>query len=172
MVLIQDMTVQTVDEQFEKLTDLLISVVENGASVNFVLPLSRDVARKFWHQVRDAVQTGEKIVLVAMDGDNIAGSVQLGLAWQPNGQHRAEVQKLIVHPDYRRQGVARMLMSELERIARERGRMTLFLDTEKDSIAEGMYAKLGYQRCGEIPQFALNPYGEMKSTVLFYKLLV
>lgn len=168
---IENLTVETFEMYLDGLVSLLIDAVEGGASVNFVSPFTAEMALKFWQQTRDAVKSGDKIVLMALQDGHVAGTVQLSLAWQPNGQHRAEVQKLLVHRDFRRQGIARALMTEVERIAREQGRFTLVLDTEKDSIAEDMYARFGYQRVGEIPNFALNTQGEMTSTIIFYKLL-
>lgn len=48
----------------------------------------------------------------------IVGTVQLGFHISPNGWHRADVRKLLVHPDYERRGVARRLMEALEEEAR------------------------------------------------------
>ena len=110
-------------------------------------------------------------MLVARDDQGIVGTVQLQPSWAPNQPHRADVAKLIVHRRARGRGVARALMQELERRARERNLRLLLLDTCKGSPAERLYTSLGWTRMGEVPNFALNPDGSWCDTVFFYKQL-
>jgi acetyltransferase len=88
-----------------------------------------------------------------------------------NGRHRAEVQKLQVLRAARGNGVATLLMGELEAEARRRGRSLLFLDTLLASHAEDVYRHLGWTRAGEIPDYATSPDGELFPTVLYFKQL-
>ena len=62
----------------EALIDLLIDVVEHGASVGFVLPLSRSIAGAYWDDVADAMRAGSRRLWVAHRGGRIVGTVQLG----------------------------------------------------------------------------------------------
>lgn len=78
---------------------------------------------------------------------------------------------MIVHTGARRQGVGAALMRAVEAAARDRGLSTLVLDTAKGDPAEAMYRKLGWIEAGSIPDYALDPAGRMRATVLFYKLL-
>jgi hypothetical protein len=77
--------------------------VYDGASMNFVLPLSLDDARVFWDRHASAVTEGNEIVFLAManDATGLVGCVVLAHAWAPNAPHRAEVGKLMVHPTAR-----------------------------------------------------------------------
>ena len=50
------------------------------------------------------------------------------------------------------------------------GRTLLVLDTEVGSVAESVYRRRGWQRAGEIPDFALTPDGRLHATVYYYKL--
>ena len=95
----------------------------------------------------------------------------LELAGQPNGRHRAEVQKLFVMRRFRRRGVARSLMLALEAEAAASGRNLLVLDTRVGDPAEQLYQQVGYQRVGVIPAFARNAAGTLDATVLFYNTL-
>ena len=58
------------------LADLLIDCVEGGASVSFMLPMTRDKALHFWRKAADSAARGERILLVAEDEAGIAGTVQ------------------------------------------------------------------------------------------------
>jgi RimJ/RimL family protein N-acetyltransferase len=47
----------------------------------------------------------------------------------------------------------------------------LVLDTEKGGPGEQLYARIGYSRVGEIPEFAQIRDGAYCATVFFYRLL-
>lgn len=152
---------------------LLHACVHAGASVNFILPYSRDDAERFWREkILPAAEGGRRTVLVAQRDGRIVGSVQLDHDTPPNQPHRAEVAKLLVHPDARRQGVARLLMEELERLATRLGRSLLTLDTRTGDKAEPLYVSLGYQTVGVIPGYCLDPFeGRLDATTIMYKTL-
>src|SRR5688572_32755281 len=102
---------------------LLHACVHDGASVGFVLPFTQDEGEAFWsRKVLPAIRDGGLVLFVAQKGGRVAGSVQLGYDTPPNQPHRTEVRKLLVHPDFRRLGIARALMAELERTASKLGR--------------------------------------------------
>jgi putative acetyltransferase len=57
----------------------------------------------------------------------------------------AEVKRMYVRPGFRRQGIARMIVSELEAWSSELGFHTLILETGKaQPEAIGLYMKIGY----------------------------
>jgi acetyltransferase len=150
------------------LCGLLAETVEGGASVGFLAPVARATAEKYWKGVFDTLGSG-RMLWIASEDDNIVGSVQLELCAKENGLHRAEVQKLFVLKSHRGRGIARRLMDELESFARSQGRSLLVLDTLAGSDAETVYGKLGWQRAGQIPKFAADPWGKLFPTVYFYK---
>ena len=99
------------DHDLDMLSDILHAVVHVGAGVSFVVPFSLDDAREFWViKVLPGVRARTRRVLLARSNARIVGTVQLDLAMPPNQRHRAEVAKLLVHPDARRRGIARALM--------------------------------------------------------------
>lgn len=155
----------------DMLGTVLHACVHSGASVSFVLPFSHDDARVFWRtKVLPAVQSGLCLVLVARGGGQILGTVQLDLATPPNQPHRAEVRKLLVHPDARRRGIARALMLALEQEARAAHRNLLTLDTVTGGFAEPLYLSLGYVKVGAIPRYAVRPNSpELDATTIMYK---
>ena len=56
---------------------------------------------------------------------------------------------LVTHPDYRRQGYAKILMEKAEAHAREIGANKLWFDTAPElDAAKKLYEKLGYKMCG------------------------
>lgn len=164
----------TTDAVVDGLADVLHAVVHDGAGVSFIVPFSRDDAREFWRtRVAPAVVARTRRVLIVRDGTQIAGTVQLDLATPPNQAHRAEVMKLLVHPTYRRLGIARRLMESLEDVARQENRTLLTLDTWTGKPAERLYRSLGYVVAGVIPGFARGSLTtDLESTTFMYKHLV
>jgi ribosomal protein S18 acetylase RimI-like enzyme len=151
------------------LSDILVEVVANGGSVSFMHPLARNVAADFWKDSLARAASGGRVVLGAWEGDDLVGTVMLDLATPPNQPHRAEIVKLMTRLSRRGRGVARSLMLEAERIAVERGRTLLVLDTAADGGAAGLYEGIGYQRVGMIPGYALTPLGGLTGTIIYFK---
>ena len=157
------------DQQLEELSDVLVDCVEGGASVSFMLPLTRDRALGFWRGVAAGVETGARALLVAEDEHGICGTVQLIFDLPENQPHRADVAKMLVHRRARRKGVAAALLKAVEATARECGKSLLVLDTVTGGDAERIYERLGWQRVGVIPEYALFPAGGFCSTTVFYR---
>lgn len=155
------------------LADLLIDCVEGGASVSFMPPLERGRAEVFWTDALARASRGERIVLVAEEQttQEVVGTVQLLLAMPENQPHRGEISKMLVHTRARRRGVAEALMRAAEAAAREVSKTLLVLDTSS-AEAERLYRRLGWERVGTIPGYALWPDGALCDTTIFYKHLL
>jgi len=117
-------------------------------------------------------RTGKRIVLVSRHAGQITGTVQLDYDTPANQPHRAEIRKLLVHPEHRRHGIAKMLMADIETIAARLGRNLITLDTRTGDMAEPLYAALGYRRAGIIPGYCLDTSASrFDSTTVMYKSL-
>ena len=157
------------DAQIAALADLLMDVVEGGASVGFMQPLTRDRAERFWRRVAGGVAGGERALMVAEDADGICGTVQLVLDQPENQPHRADLVKMLVLRRTRGRGLGAALMREAERVARECGRTLLVLDAVTGGDGARLYERLGWTRVGEIPRYALYPAGGFCSTTYYYR---
>ena len=155
------------------LARLLHACVHAGASVNFVMPFPPAEAEAFWRlKVLPSMWEGSRMLLVAEVEGRLAGTVQLATDTPPNQPHRADVSKLLVHPDARRRGVGRALMAEIETLAEEAGRTLLTLDTRTGDAAEPLYASLGYVTAGTIPGYCRDPFEDrLDATTIMYKAL-
>ncbi len=151
------------------LSELLVEVVANGGSVSFMHPLPLEVAETFWEGSLAAAARGERVVLGAFDDDSLVGTVTLLLDCPPNQPHRADIAKLMTRMSHRGRGVARALMRAVERVAVERERTLLVLDTAADGGASTLYEGLGFTLAGVIPDYALKPHGGLTATVIYWK---
>jgi GNAT superfamily N-acetyltransferase len=169
--MIVSFTPEEAENRIDQLADLLVDAVDSGASLGFMPPLSNAEALAYWRDVIAAMRAGHRVLLAAMDGNLVQGSIQLDLERRANGNHRGEAMKLFVHRRARRRGLAKALMAELESTARRIGRTLLIMDTRKGGDAEKMCESLGYVRYGEVPRYARSANGELHTTAFFYRRL-
>jgi GNAT superfamily N-acetyltransferase len=159
------------EREIEGLSDVLIDCVEGGASVSFMLPMSRAKAEAFWRTTSASMARGERMVFAAEDdAGTIVGTVQIVLAQPENQPHRGDLSKMLVHRRARKRGIGAALLAAAETGARDAGKTLLVLDTASDD-AERLYARAGWQRCGQIPNYALWPDGTPCATTYFFKFL-
>jgi len=172
-IVISSLSVDAASDQVAALGALLHACVHNGASIGFVLPFSVQQSEGYWRdKVLPRVRDGSVLLLVARTGERIVGSVQLDHDTPPNQPHRAELRKLLVHPEFRRQGIARALMAAVEALARRRGRSLITLDTRTGDAAERLYAELGYSTAGVIPDWCRDTIEDrLDPTTVMYKRL-
>lgn len=164
----QILTVEQAKEAHAVLCNVLRACVAEGASIGFIsedpLPM-----QQLWHGVIASLASGEKQLIVARQQGKIVATLIVVLGMPANGRHRAEIAKLLVHPQARRQGIARELLSRGERLAAEAGRTLLVLDTRTGDLAEQLYLSQGWKISGQIPNFALSTEGVLDATTVMYK---
>jgi GNAT superfamily N-acetyltransferase len=154
-----------------ELADILVDAVAHGASVNFMAGISQEEASTFWRSQLGGVADGYRRLIVADDGKRLVGTVVLTFAPQPNAPHRAEIGKMLVLSQLRRQGLGRRLLAAAEASAFAVGRTLLLLDTESGSAGDRLYRSCGWSEYGRVPGHAFTPDGRLAETTMFYKQL-
>jgi GNAT superfamily N-acetyltransferase len=158
------------ERHIKELSEVLLDCVEGGASVSFMLPMTYAKAEDFWRGVTASVARGERVLLIAEEAGSVVGTVQIILSQPENQPHRGDLAKMLVHRRARRLGAGAALLAAAELAAIEAGKTLLVLDTASGD-AERLYARLGWQRCGVIPGYALLPQGGLCDTTVFYRQL-
>ena len=91
--------------------------------------------------------------LVAIDGDTVAGYVG-----SQSVLDEADMMNIAVAPEYRRQGIADILISELIQRLTDRGVCMLTLEVRvSNTPAICLYEKLGFQTVGKRPNYYAHP---------------
>jgi ribosomal protein S18 acetylase RimI-like enzyme len=171
-IVIETLPAEQAAREGPALTALLKDAVDSGASVGFLPPLAEAEGEAYWQGVVAAVRDGSCILLGAREADGVlVGTAQLLLATRPNGSHRAEVAKVIVHTKARRRGIGRALMLAIEERARRLGRTTLVLDTRRGDPSEQLYTSIGYTLAGVIPRYARSADGALDPSAFYYRVL-
>lgn len=152
------------------LAEVLLDAVADGVSADFLADLTRADAERWWTA---ALADPARTTWVAREPGTgrVVGVVQLRVAEEPTGRHRADVLKLLVHRRARGRGAATALMAALEAEAVRRGRTLLLLDTQTGSLAERLYERWGWQRYGVLPDHAAAPDGTLCASTFFSKVL-
>ncbi len=166
----------TAAEMGTHLTDLcrvLIDSVSDGAAISFMAPLAQSDAERFWMEdVKHSVESEDRLLFGAFKDDRLVGTVQLVLGMPPNQPHRAEISKMIVHPNGRRRGLGTALMTAALDAARRAGKTLITLDTRTGDVSEPLYRGVGFEHAGVIPDFAYDPDGTARhSTTYMYRYL-
>ena len=150
-----------------KLVDLLIDIVDDGASLGFVPPVVPAAARNYWIARGPELAAGSRVLVGVFRDGQLAGSGQLWLPSLPNALHRADVQKVFVGRTLRGRGVGASLMAALHASASQRGRSLLLLNARRH-VADRFYKPLGYQEVGVIPGYSLGSNGARIDSVSLY----
>ena len=144
--------------------------VEGGESVSFMHPLTPDRAVAFWQHGPRAWPPASGRCSVAEDEQGICGTVQVILDLPENQPHRADVcQDAGAPPGPAAGSWGRRSMRAAEATARECGRTLLMLDAVTGGDTARLYERLGWVRVGDVPGYALMPWGEPCSTTYYYR---
>jgi acetyltransferase len=171
MMRITQLNPEEAQKALPELIALLKDAVDSGASIGFLPPLDPEEGAAYWRKRIQAIAVGEALLFTIYLEDELVGTAQLGLETRTNGNHRAEVQKVIVHTDFRRRGIGKVLIQAIEKAAIDAKRSLLVLDTLHGEAAELLYQGMGYQLVGIIPYFAKNADGGLDATAVYYKFL-
>jgi acetyltransferase len=158
-----------VERWLDNLAQLLLDAHASNMALGLAGPLTQEEARVAWRETAGRLSPQDHVLLAALDGETVVGSVQLVRASAPNGSHRAEVRRLTVRSERRGRRVGSQLLAELEAVARRLGITLLWLTTHTGSLAEAVYEHLGWIRMGEMPGYAVLPDGTIAANAYFYR---
>ena len=98
-------------------------------------------------ELRDIVADDKIFCMVARDGERIVGMAGLYIL-QKFGKRIAHVEDVVVHDEYRGQGLGKSLMEAVIAMARENDVAALHLTSQpKREAANKLYQKLGFEKC-------------------------
>lgn len=107
-----------------------------------IRPNGRDSVEQFARQLAGGTQT----VLGARAGGRL-----IGVAVVTHDGRKGWINRLAVHPDFRRQGVAQSLINEAERVLRAQGiRIFAVLIEDWNTASLALFEKAGYTRHPDI----------------------
>lgn len=162
-----------IETHLADLIRVLRDSVLDGAAISFMAALTEAEAQSFWRdEVSSGVETGSRLLFGAFVDDRLVGTVQLILGMPPNQPHRAEISKMVVHPESRRLGLGKKLMIAALDAAERANKTLVTLDTRTGDVSEALYRSVDFEKAGVIPDFAYDPDGQARhATTYMYRYL-
>lgn len=132
--------------RLEMMTDAHVSQIAELEKLCFSDPWSEK-------SVASELKNPLALWLVALNGATVAGYI----GSQSVGDE-ADMMNVAVHPDYRRQGIARELVTGLVSALAEKGVHSLALEVRvSNAPAIALYEQLGFRQVGLRPNYYRNP---------------
>ena len=144
--------VTTVDDVLRgELLTCWTDVTNAGGAVGLVPPVTADDVVPLLDKLLDGVHSGRDVLaLLTVDGAT-AGFASIVGSLSPLRLHWGTVLRVQVHPSRQGQGLGRVLMDGVHRIARDRGWEFLHLTARGGTGVDGFYRGLGYTEVGRLP---------------------
>ncbi len=110
-------------------------------------------------QIAQLLKDYNSISLVARVGEDIVGFL-ISTVYADRKALHGHVLTIEVLPAYRRSGVGKALLDEVENIFRQKGVKSLTLEVREDNVAAiGLYRKLGYEVVGQLKNYYGSAHG-------------
>jgi GNAT superfamily N-acetyltransferase len=122
-----------------------------GGAVGFVPPVTPEDVVPLLDKLLEGVHSGRDVLaLLTVDGAT-AGFASVVGSLSPLRRHWGTVLRVQVHPSRQGQGLGRVLMDGVHRIARERQWEFLHLTARGGTGVDAFYRGLGYEEVGRLP---------------------
>lgn len=108
-------------------------------------------------------QDKENEFFVAVDSEKIIGCA--GYSKQDDTSGVYFLCWLVVHPDFKRQGIATELYNHIETKLKSLRARLIILNAGSNEVNKFFYRKMGFKTCGTIPKY----YSETKNLIWYYK---
>ncbi len=134
--------------------ELLRAAVRDGAALGWVEPPGVDDVLALLDDVHRAAATGDAGAALERDGSRVVGFGYWRRYARPTHQPQADLERVVVAPAARGQGLGRRLLQGLVHSAEQAGVETLTLDVRGDNTAAiALYESEGFERYGTLPRF-------------------
>ena len=132
--------------ELEKMTQTHVAQVAEIEKLCFSDPWSEN-------SVASELNNPLSLWLVALDGATVAGYIG-----SQSVEGEADMMNVAVHPDYRRQGIGRELVTGLVSALKEKGVYSLALEVRASNApAIALYEQMGFAQVGVRPNYYRNP---------------
>jgi len=143
------------DTDLADLCEAAETAIIDGGGFGWLKPPPRKTLEAFW---RGVLLVPDRTLFIARTDGRVAGSAILSRFPRNNEaqRHTATISTIFVAPWARGRGLARGLVRACELFARKQGVRYINLDVRAtQEAAIRLYEKLGYERWGENPHYAL-----------------
>lgn len=166
--MIRTLTTAEVVARAAEFAALNVAVVEAGAPILFVDGVTPAKAQAYWS---DPANHDGKVVLAAEQDGRLIGTATLSPYDLEMVRHRAEITRVMVHPEARGRGVGEALMRGLDAAALKAGTPVMHLFAEAGGAGARLYERCGWTSLGAIPDEMALPDGTLVPGAVYWKKL-
>lgn len=112
---------------------------------------TNDIKNDVEKSVKHMQDNGNWTYLVAEVKGKVVGTIYLEVKTNNLKKHIGELYSIVVSEEYRKMGIAKMMIEKVIEIAKEKKLEYLILSVRKGTIADMVYPKLGFIKYGELP---------------------
>jgi acetyltransferase len=146
----------------DALAALWLAVTRAGGAVGFPTDAPEADVRAAAERAVEDVRAGrERLIAIESDGD-LLGTVFLQTGRNSTRRHRADVKRLMVHPELQGRGWGKALLDAAVAHAADLGLQQLLLSTRGGTSLPEFYAKQGWTQVGVFPDALLIGPGDLR----------
>lgn len=142
------------EETLVAIVELLDCAADDGGLLGHTHPMSPSQAEAFKRGLRATLPTGEAHALLGTVDEELIFFCLMTPSPMPTCQHRAELSKGMLHPDYRRQRLLPLVVEEVLRRSDELQIEQLVLDVREGSHAHQLWQRFGFETYGVLDDYA------------------
>ncbi|MFC4942277.1 GNAT family N-acetyltransferase [Pseudonocardia sp. GCM10023141] len=151
------------------LAALWLAVSREGGAVGFRPDAAEELVLAAAEHVVSEVRAGREQMIVIETGDELAGSAFLRRGSGPIVEHRADVLRLMVHPDLQGRGWGTRLLDAAVAEAGAMGLRELLLSARGGTPLPEFYAKQGWTEVGRWPRALCVGPGDWRDEHWFHR---
>lgn len=145
---------QPSEETLAAIVELLDCAADDGGLLGHTLPMNQRQAETFKRGLRGTLPTGDAHALLGTVDEELVFFCLMSPSPMPTCQHRAELSKGMLHPDYRRQRLLPLVVQEVLRKADALQIEQLVLDVREASHAHQLWQRFGFETYGVLEDYA------------------
>ena len=114
---------------------------------------NENLVNQYTEQIKSEINRGELVLLVATYENEIIVCCTLKFSKQQTTNHICDLQKGLIHPKYRRNGLLEKSLAHIASYCIEQNIELLTLDVRTNSIGHKVWVKSGFDTYGELDDY-------------------
>lgn len=128
-------------------------IIQETNTIGFCKTLSKSQGMKMLSSLDQELKMGTKHLLILRKGSLLIGHALVSPNKLPNCRHRAEISRVMVHPNHRSYLLLLYGLQQLIKKSKKLGICSLELDVRAYTSLSRLWQKLGFEIIGENPDY-------------------
>jgi ribosomal protein S18 acetylase RimI-like enzyme len=147
-------TVEGLEDNFSSLIILLESSKQDDGILGFNEKLRVEDVENYKQSLVNQVASNSMKILIALDSKKVILCCMLKGSHQQTTSHIYDLQKGLIHPDYRSKGLLQQAFANIANVAKENNVELLTLDVREGTPAHKLWEKVGFTTFGILNDYS------------------